>query len=101
MAKKRHYSSVKSSSTEDGRAIISNGYYSGEADRRRMEMQDAGMISEDHSAVANLPQGVVMRPYPKSGSYIPEVLDDTIRGIDGQIDLDDSQRRRNFLPKKV
>lgn len=101
MAKKRHYSSGKGSSSEDGRAIVDNGYYSGEADRRRMEMHDAGMINEDHSAVANLPQGVVMRPYAKNGNYLPEVLDDTIRGVDGQMNLDDSQRRRNFMPKKV
>ena len=107
MAKKRHYSSGKSVSREDGRAIVDNsrnmsqGYYAGELARRTQEMQDAGMIREDMSQVANLPQGVIMRPYPKNSNYLPENLDDTIRGIDGQIDLDDSQRSRNFMPKKV
>lgn len=105
MAKKRHYDSGSRAhmrlGEEDGPAIVSNGYYSGEKDRRRMEMHDAGMISEDHSAIANLPQGVVMKPYPKNGNYLPEDLDDTLRGVDAQIKLDDSQRSRNFMPKKV
>lgn len=103
MAKKRHHSSMKhlQHGEEDGPAIVSHEYYAGEKSRRKMEMHDAGMIREDHSAVANLPQNVIMRPYPKNGNYLPENLDDTLRGIDAQINLDDSQRRRNFMPKKV
>lgn len=100
MAKKRHHSSMRMGE-EDGGAIVSNGYYSGEKNRRSMEMHDAGMIHEDHSAVANLPQNVMMKSYPKGDNYLPEDLDDTIRGVDGQMSLDNSQRRRNFLPKKV
>lgn len=76
-------------------------HYAGMEPRRRQELEDAGMIREDHSAIANMPQGVVMRPYPKSSGYMPEVLDDTIRGIDRQIDLDDSITKRDFAPKKV
>lgn len=87
MAKKRYYES--------------RDLYAGEQSRRTMEMQDAGMIKEDPSAVANLPQGVIMRPYARNGNYLPEMLDDTIRGIDKQINLDDSQRSKNFMPKKV
>lgn len=89
MAKKRHHHEM------------SEGYYAGEKDRRRMEMHDAGMIQEDHSAIANLPQMPMMKPYPKERDYLPEDLDDTIRGIDGQIDLDNSKRRSHFMPKKV
>jgi hypothetical protein len=80
---------------------MSSGHYEGMDSRRRQEMADAGMISEDHSEVANLPQGVVMRPYPMTGPYLPEMIDDTIRGIDMQMDGDDSQRRKHFKPKKV
>lgn len=93
MAKKRHYESVSHLESQD--------YYSGEKARRRMEMEDGGMIYENHSAVANLPQEVIMRPYPKAGGYLPEDLDDTIRGIDGQMDLDNAKRRAHFMPKKV
>lgn len=78
------------------------GHYEGMASRRTQEMQDAGMIREDHSAIANLPQNVMMKPYPMNGPYMPEGLDDTIRGVDHQINvLDDRQRARNNVPKKV
>lgn len=75
--------------------------YAGSEPRRRQEMQDAGMIYEDHRAIANLPQNVMMKEYPKTGPYIPEGLDDTIRGVDHQMDYDDQQRRAHFYPKKV
>jgi len=44
-----------------------------------------GMISKDHSAQANLPQGVVMKDYPELGYGQRELLDDTIRGVDQQM----------------
>jgi hypothetical protein len=76
------------------------GYYEGSEGRRTQEMQDGGMIREDRSAIANLPQEVMMKAYPKTGPYMPEDLDDTIRGVDKQMDGDDSQRRRTFNPHK-
>jgi hypothetical protein len=75
--------------------------YEGMESRRHQEMRDSGMIHEDHSAIANLPQHVMMKPYPKTGPYMPEGIDDTIRGIDHQMDYDDSQRKRHYAPKKV
>jgi len=75
--------------------------YDGYNARRTQEMQDAGMIHEDMRAIANLPQEVMIKPYPKSGPYLPEGLDDTIRGVDGQMGYDDSKRREHFFPKKV
>lgn len=45
-----------------------------------------GMISEDHSAPANLPQGVVHKYYPKCKYMDGHYLDDTIRGVDDNID---------------
>lgn len=75
--------------------------YAGMDARRTQEMQDAGMIRENPSAIANLPQEVMIRPYPKTGPYLPEGIDDTIRGVDDQMDYDDSQRRSHFYPKKV
>lgn len=85
MAAKRHY--------DEG--------YAGELARRTQEMQDAGMIREDRSAIANMPQEVMIKEYPKAGDYLPENLDDSIRGVDRQIDLDDSKRRKHMMPKKV
>lgn len=78
-----------------------SGYYGDMHSRRRQELEDAGMIHEDHNAIANLPQEVMIKPYPNTGPYMPEGLDDTIRGIDHQMNYDDSQRRKNFYPKKV
>lgn len=76
------------------------GYYEGPESRQRLETQDGGMIREDHSAVANLPQTPMMKAYPMNRGYIPEVIDDTIRGIDSQIDTDNRQREKYFGPHK-
>jgi hypothetical protein len=79
-----------------------HGHYAGPEARRHEEMRDAGMIHEDHGAIANLPQEVMMKPYPYAGANMPEGLDDTIRGVDHQMnELDDRQRARNNVPKKV
>lgn len=115
---KRHHSSRRSEGaghhremhnderrTQQDGGVIGNfkhrDYYAGMDSRRRMEMEDAGMIHEDHRAIANLPQEVMIKPYPLTGPYNPEGIDDTIRGVDHQMDYDDSQRARNFYPKKV
>lgn len=67
----------------------------------RSGLEKDGMIREDHRAIANLPQEVMIKPYPRTGPYMPEPIDDTIRGVDGQMDYDDSQRASHFYPKKV
>lgn len=69
--------------------------------RRTDEMESAGMIRNDVRAIANLPQEVMIKPYPKTGPYLPEGLDDTMAGIDRQMDYDDDKRRDSFYPKKV
>lgn len=79
---------------------VSEGDYAGEYARRTQEMQDAGMIREDRNAIANLPQEVMIKPYPMTGPYNPEMIDDTISGVDRQMDRDDSQRKSNFRPHK-
>jgi hypothetical protein len=76
-------------------------HYAGYEGRRMEEMREGGMINEDRSAIANMPQEVMMKPYPKTGPYMPENLDDTIRGVDKQMDMDDSKRRQHNVPKKV
>ena len=78
-----------------------HGFYAGMEPRRRQEMEDAGYIHEDHNAIANLPQQVMMKPYPRTGPYLPEGLEDSIRGVDHQMDYDDNKRREHFYPKKV
>ena len=54
--------------------------------RGSMDSRFMGMISEDHHEVANLPQHVVQQTYPASRWSDKYELDDTIRGIDENID---------------
>lgn len=79
---------------------LGNEFYAGMEPRRRQEMEDAGYIHEDHNAIANLPQNVMIKPYPKTGPYMPEGLEDSIEGIDHQMDYDDKKRKEHFYPKK-
>lgn len=72
-----------------------DGDYSGPLNKaRREERADFSMISEDHSAPANMPQQVKYHAWPKVGHYADYDLDDTIRGIDRQMNEDGAQMRR-------
>jgi hypothetical protein len=83
------------------RAMGGAEHYAGMEPRRHQEMRDAGMIHEDHRAIANLPQNVVYRDYPKNTGYLPEDLDDTLRGVDRQMAHDNYDMMNHFYPKKV
>lgn len=78
-----------------------NEFYAGMPARMRQEIEDKNMIHEDPRAIANLPQYVKIEAYPHMRSYLPEGIDDSIRGVDMQMDYDDSQRDDHFYPKKV
>lgn len=77
MAKKRFYDADQ------------NGYEM----RMKREMSDSRMISEDRSAIANLPQEVMIKAYPAEpyGTY-PD-LNDTQSGVDRQISQDSGKRK--------
>jgi len=53
-----------------------------EPSERKMERRDSEMIGEDRSAIANMPQNVVYREYPKNGKYLYSQIDDGKSGID-------------------
>lgn len=99
----RHNKDMSQTSFNDrvAREANYNDFYAGMDARRRQELEDAGMIHEDQRAIANLPQEVMIKAYPIPGRYLPEGLDDTIRGIDHQIDYDDGKRQSHIYPKKV
>lgn len=66
------------------------------------EQQDGAMIHEDRGAIGLMPQNVVMRPYPKAQYFLTDVLNDTITGIDHQMNtLDGAKISRMKAPKKV
>ncbi len=97
----QHYSDKDSSQGGFLRGMTAAQQYMGMPTSMRSGLEEESMIHEDHRAIANLPQEVMIKPYPRTGPYLPEDLDDTIRGVDAQMDYDDSQRRAHFYPKKV
>ena len=72
MAKKRFHSSES---------------YAGYESRKNQEASDSHMITEDHSAIANLPKEVMFKEYPKT-DYYTYGLDDTQTEVNHQIDAD-------------
>jgi hypothetical protein len=68
--------------------------------RRHHEMHDAGMITEDHSAIANMPQEVKMHAWPRAHEGMDSRLDDTIHGINRQMNRDESETHTHLKPHK-
>lgn len=66
------------------KSMESRDLYSGKTSRREIESGDASMIHEDRSAIANLPQNVIMKAYPAC-AYDSYNLNDDIKGIDVQV----------------
>lgn len=75
-------------------------FYVAGDDRKRADLEDSGMIREDRSAVANLPQGVIMRPYPKGSYGYEKGLNDTLSGIDMQMSDDSKEMKMDAYPEK-
>jgi hypothetical protein len=65
-----------------------DGLYSTNALKGAMEYEDSRMIKEDHKEIANLPQEVMMKPWPRYDSAQQPELNDTIRVIDEQVSAD-------------
>lgn len=59
-----------------------------------------GMIHEDYKQVANLPQYVKYVPYPDEAYYHHKWLNDTISGIDDQINRDVKGMNKSMARKK-
>lgn len=81
-----------------------HGSYEGHESRRKQEMEDGGMISEDRSKIANMPQEVMIKEYSRSEGMMSEVdarVDDTIRGVDRQKSEDGSKRNSHMGVRKV
>lgn len=84
MAKKRHH----------------DGEYAGAESRRKTEMRDAGMLHEDKSAVANMPQSVMYKPWGNDFRGFDSNLNDDISGINRQQREDEGVAKRHNDPKK-
>lgn len=68
--------------------------------RRAMEDESYYMIHEDKSAMANLPQEVMIKKFPRNGGNLDPYLDDTQTGIDRQINDDSNQMKRHISKSK-
>jgi hypothetical protein len=66
----------------------------------RKLMKPSGMISEDHSAMANMPQGVVMKEYPKTPMADLMGYKDNITGIDERLSHD-SKKMKGHQSKEL
>jgi hypothetical protein len=60
----------------------------------------ADMVKNEDSQVADMPQSVMYKPWPKTGNYFEANLDDTITGIDKQMDSDGSKMKKGMNPIK-
>ena len=78
-----------------------NEFYAGAANRNRQEFEDGGMIHEDNRAIANLPQEVMIKDYPKIDMYMPGDLNDGISGIDREGYANSHIARRQLKPRKA
>lgn len=58
-----------------------------------------GMLHEDKSAPSNCPREVIMKEYPKV-DYLYQPIDDTIEGIDRQMNSGVSGVRKQLASKK-
>jgi len=91
MAKKRHH---------DGRVKMARAteMYSGYEMRKHQEREAGSMISEDHNAIANLPQNVMIKEYPRV-EFERYHLNDTIAVADNQM-RDDVRGGKNKSSKE-
>lgn len=89
MAGKRHHHSMK-------------GAYEGHEGRRHQEMKDAGMIHEDKSQVANMPQMVKYHAWPSPSNYGvgDGSFGDDIASVNRQMSMDDNKAASIRNPHK-
>jgi hypothetical protein len=101
MAAKRYYEG-RGNASSSKRMSNMDGNFSPDFARRTQEMQDKGMFDSDFSKTANMPEGSRYIGYPKVNYNMNYDLDDSIIGVDNQMNqLDGAQLKRYMKPKKV
>jgi hypothetical protein len=99
--KKRHHSMPKHHMAEYGSEKTGHAKSEMNASRPSSgEYEGPGMIKEDRRAIANLPQEVMIKAYAPMPGFLPEDLDDTIRGIDHQMEGDHKAAKGGLHPEK-
>ncbi len=106
MAKKKYYQSMHDRMDESKgmnrrlHELKGREMYASDDSRRELERKDFHMINEDHSCIANLPQEVMMKPFPRMRYGLDPYLDDTVTGIDKQMYADEKGMKSHISKSK-
>lgn len=98
MARKKRYHNA--APKRGSMKSLGSEFYAGMDSRRREEFMDSEMIHEDRNAIANLPQEVIMKQYPRAHYEENYDLDDTMRGVDVQMRDDSKRKKKGPYPEK-
>lgn len=79
---------------------LGDEFYAGYRGRTVQEHADYTMLYEDRRAIANMPQDVIMKMYPKINYSMDEGLNDDIRGVDYQMNQDGKHQKKGEFPEK-
>lgn len=88
------YHDKLASVSKKGHTVPKKRYYD-----KKMAKMEGGMIS-GATGIALMPKDVIMKYYPKDGSYLPEGLNDGLSGIDKQMSADVSETKSDLSPTK-
>ena len=77
---------------------MENEFFAGVDPRRRQEIADGGMVREDHRQMANLPRQAIHAEYPQAPYYSSNYMDNAERGVDDQLDDNNSSMARYLNP---
>lgn len=79
---------------------LGDEFYAGMRGRTVQEHEDYTMLHEDRHAIANMPQQVIMKEYPRRHYSMDENLNDDIRGVDVQQRDDGKRQKHGPYPEK-
>lgn len=108
MAKKRHHDhysmnddSMRSDMIKSSSKVDYMDDTSGMMDpRRRFENMGYDMIKEDPNCIANLPQNVMMKTYPRTRGFMP-ILGEEDHALEMQLDRDEMESHDQISPRKA
>ena len=71
-----------------------------EKNSNKSETHAGAMVKNNDREVADMPQDVHYKAWPKGGEYFDPYLDDTITGFDKQMDEDGMKMKKHLNPLK-
>ena len=78
------------------------GSYEGVDERRKQENEDSSLFGKSQTKYfANMPTEVIFKSVAEPFGGMTDGLDDTLRGVDKQIERDIRGMDKHLMPKKV